>query len=188
MKIDSKLFVLSFLVLFIIYINGCNEEENKGNTKSTTQTQIKRETPKEKESPKEQENSKESEKKLGNITLKLVSMENPYARYSSEENPVTKIEFELTNKLSEHIDEYWLDANLKDKKGEYLAGNESVMFTNIRDGRTALEKAYWRNTNPSEVGEIVLKLYNFEVEGKKYKGGEDFTTILDNKYKIKVHF
>jgi len=112
--------------------------------------------------------------------LKLVKVWNQYNS--------AKIELELTNRFGKHIDIFWIKASLRDKAGEYLAGEERIHFDNIRPDGISVEGQSWSNINSNEIGKILLLPNRLEIEGEDIKFETNYVNILDNKYGIEVTF
>jgi tetratricopeptide (TPR) repeat protein len=99
-----------------------------------------------------------------------------------------ELNFELKNLIT-HVDKFWLTATLRDKSGEYLAGEENIMWDNIRPNGISIDEAYWDNIKIKDIGEVILTPDVIEIKGVKIP---DFNTnsveILPNKFGIKVSF
>jgi len=112
--------------------------------------------------------------------LKIVKKWNDYG--------YAHLSIELTNRFDKHIDNFWIEAELRDKNGNYLAGKQSIHYNNVRPGKKMVEEESWENTNVNEVGSVLLTPYRLEIEGQVYNFETRYVKILDNKYGIKVTF
>lgn len=104
------------------------------------------------------------------------------------EYSLANIALELKNRFGKHIDKLWLQAELRTKKGDYLAGKKNIHYSNIRPDAVSVEEVSWRNTDFSDIGEIILTPYLLEIEGTNYKFETQYFNIFENKFDIKVTF
>lgn len=114
------------------------------------------------------------------FNVKLVRIWNDYG--------YAHIALEVKNRFGKHIDKLWIQAELRDKEGNYLAGKESIHYDNIRPDAVSVEEQGWTNTNVYNIGEIKLTPYLLEIEGQDYKFEIQYFKILENKFGIKVTF
>lgn len=112
--------------------------------------------------------------------LRLVNQEY-YGSYA-------QLDFELKSLMNRHIDKFWLKASLRDKKGEYLAGEGDIMWDNIRPSGIAIGEISWKNIKLDEIGGVILSPNNLEVEGENYQLNGNNVRIISNKYGVKVTF
>lgn len=99
-----------------------------------------------------------------------------------------ELTFQFKNLLEKHIDKFWLDATLRDKNENYLAGKDYVMLDNIRPNGIGIDDASWENINLKEIGKVILTPSTLEIEGQDYQFNESNVRILPNKFGINVTF
>lgn len=99
-----------------------------------------------------------------------------------------KLNFQLKNLLSKHTDKFWITATLRDKKGNYLAGEENLMWDNIRPNGIGVKDCAWENINLNEIGEVILVPNHLEIEGENYNLNISNVDIKPNNLGIKVTF
>ena len=202
----KKIFYFVIVLCFVMTINSCNKNQdtkNENTQNQPSQTPPSTQTPPPSQDITQEQNKQKTEQPitktetdvsnvkeigLGEVQLKLMKISNPTPGKMYKSGSDTKVTFELINAMGKKIDKYWLDAELKGTKGENLGDVQHFMFKNVKKNGKAKYIALWDNVRPQDVGEITLKSTAFEVDGKTYKNAPDYTKILDNKLKIKVHF
>ena len=99
-----------------------------------------------------------------------------------------RLNFEFKNLLTTQVDAFWLMVSLRNKEGDFLAGEEILMFDNIRSSGIAVKDALWENIKLEDIGGVLITPSRLEVNGTTYPLYGSNVKIMENKFGIKIWF
>ena len=114
------------------------------------------------------------------FTLKLVDLSYNYSFLNAA--------IEVQNNSGKHVDQFWFNASLRDKSGNYLAGSSAFHINNIRVDGIGIDDGNWQNIKIEDVGKILLNPSSFEAEGEFYEFPIENISILPNDFGVEVSF
>ncbi len=77
------------------------------------------------------------------------------------------LEFELLNKSGEFVKNFWVQAELRDRKGKFLKGEELLVIDNVENGKIVKATGVWESVNAYRIGTIKVNLFIIETNSKR---------------------
>ena len=98
------------------------------------------------------------------------------------------LEFELLNLSGEFVKNFWLQAELHDKQGEFLKAQEILVMENIENDQIAKVKGIWESVDAYNIGFVKIKTYIIETSTNRNFQETQKILIQPNIFDIVVTF
>jgi tetratricopeptide (TPR) repeat protein len=122
--------------------------------------------------------------------LELVALKKSFPHNSGKEGGV-EVHLELRSKYNKHVDDFCIQASLRDRSGKYLAGKSLERWENPRPGSTDVGDMAWNDVDIAELGSMILtpcRNRPYRIEGKDDRFPLESIRIVPDQFGIPMSF